>query len=77
MDPNLNVILKQSFTYATVVSYQPNTYSNKKIQSDGQDFLNILICGFPFGIQKIPFKYFLKEHVSILYAERFLPETLK
>ena len=41
--PNINNILKQSFTNATVLSYHPNTYSNKKNSIANQDYPNILI----------------------------------
>ncbi len=44
--PNINNILKQSFTNATVLSYRPDTYSNKKNSIADQDYPNILIFGY-------------------------------
>ena len=60
--PNINNILKQSFTNATVLSYHPNTYSSKRKSIADQDYPNGLIFGCPFGrpfeSQKMPFWHF-------------------
>ena len=76
--PNINNILKQSFTNATVLSYHPNTYSNKKNSIADQDYPNGLIFGcpfgWPFGTQEIPFWYFSNDIGKVLVpSKRDLP----
>ena len=72
--PNINNILKQSFTNATVLSYQPNTYSNKKNSIADQDYPNGLIFGCVFGTQEILFQYFSDDIGRVLViCKRGLP----
>ena len=52
--PNINNILKQSFTNATVLSYQPNTYSSKRYTIPDPDYPDILIFGyFSYSIGRV------------------------
>jgi len=40
------VILKQSFTNATVLSYRQNTYSSKRYKIPDPDYPEILVFGY-------------------------------
>ena len=72
--PNINNILKQSFTNATVLSYHPNTYSNKRYTIPDPDYPNGLIFGYAFGTQEILFQYFSDDIGKVLViCKRGLP----